>query len=114
VCDSNICIQVFGTGNDVSKVDMWVTHHTYRGDTFYLFVESASPPQGHGRHGFWKSWVAPKFSGTKEHTWLPACSWPGSYFNETNVYGEAKTTVGLPRVGVYGGNYTGKHPCGFL
>lgn len=110
VCDRDVCIQVFGSGNDVSKVTEWITNPTRRPDTFQAW---ASLPNG--ASGLWKQTYGGSWVGTKSHTWHPACSWPGlTDKTRTLVTGRATRAVGVPGVSVHGSNYSGQHECGFI
>lgn len=42
VCDRDVCIEVFGTGNHVSKVTEWITNPTKRPDTFKVEASMAN------------------------------------------------------------------------
>lgn len=108
-CDREVCVEVFGHGNWVSKVTEWVTHTTRQPDVFYLQVKAV-----HRGSGTWKSATIGSFVGTKSHTWKPACSWSGSRFSPTDVSAYAVRGPGFPFVSVHGTSYTGAHKCGFL
>jgi hypothetical protein len=109
-CDRNVCIEVFGSGNAVSKVTEWITNPTKRPDTFQVWARTPVDVSSH----IWKQAYGGSWQGTKSHTWYPACSWSGTFYYPTIVRGHATRAAGSPRVSVYGGSYTGKHQCGFI
>jgi hypothetical protein len=108
-----VCLQVFGSGNYVTQVNLSVTHPRNETDTVLVSVSNPLAPPGQSL-GVWKSKAYAAWNGEKKTFWTPHCSWKGDRSFPSIVMGGDYRSLGDPAVSVHGTNYTGKHPCGFI
>jgi hypothetical protein len=105
-CAKYVCISVIGTRLYTTTVHEWINHRNqFRRDRAEVFII----PQ-FAQYGLWLS-RSESWSGTKEFTWHPDCSWTSS----TNLASAvAQYTAGQPRVNIFGEAYQGKPYCHYI
>jgi hypothetical protein len=111
-CSHDVCEQVFGDSDRVSKATESVNNTKKETDHVHLSASQYSSMGGLSFRGIWKSGTG-SWNGVKTFTWHPACSWAGALLQPVFITAHASRHKSAhPTVSVWGFHNTPPHPCG--